>query len=325
MSGTRRSYRLHGLTLAVEAAAGAAEVAQRIHDRLAALPPAAEPCDLELRLDDRLATSEAAPRSARRVYEPPRGEVLYDDATDRLHLGYGPHLRMVCEPAAGRARAGLARGDEDLRWALSHPLFTVALVELAKRRGLYALHAAGVTAGGRALLLAGGSGAGKSTLALALARAGCGVLGDDTVFLAWRRGAQRVLSFPDQFDLTESALDFFPELPIPAAARGGPRKLALRAERLYPASLVGECDPALLVFPRVAGMPRSLVRPIDRGEALLELLPNVLLTEARSSQEHLDALGELVDASRCYRLDTGTDLREAVDTLLALAASGAPA
>ena len=108
------------------------------------------------------------------------------------------------------------------------------------------------------------------------------------------------------------------------AAAPGARKLALRAERLYPTSLVGECDPALLVFPRVAGVPRSLVRPLDRGEALLELLPNLLLTEPGSSQEHLNALGELVEASRCYRLDTGTDLREAVDTLLELAASGAP-
>ena len=103
------------------------------------------------------------------------------------------------------------------------------------------------------------------------------------------------------------------------------RKLALRAERVYPTSLVDECDPAILVFPRVAGAPTSLVRPLDRGEALLELLPNVLLTEPVSSQAHLDVLGELVDASECYRLDTGTDLREGADTLLALAASGAPA
>ena len=46
----------------------------------------------------------------------------------------------------------------------------------------------------------------------------------------------------------------------------------------------------MLVFPRVANTVKSVLLPMDRGEALLELAPNVLLTEARSSQAHLDAL-----------------------------------
>ena len=52
-----------------------------------------------------------------------------------------------------------------------------------------------------------------------------------------------------------------------------------------------------------------------RGEALLELAPNVLLTEPRSSQAHLDALAALVEASACYRLATGRDLDGAVRLL----------
>ena len=38
------------------------------------------------------------------------------------------------------------------------------------------------------------------------------------------------------------------------------------------------------------------------------LAPNVLLTEVRSSQKHLDALGQLVKATACYRLETGRDV-----------------
>src|SRR5262245_3573357 len=113
--------------------------------------------------------------------------------------------------------------DGDL-WTLSHPLFTLPLVEMLKRRGLYGLHAGGVCLHGRALLLPGTSGSGKTTLTLALAR----------------------------------------------------------------------------------------------GEALLELAPNVLLTEPRSAQAHLDALAELVEKSDCWRLATGTDLDETVRRLVEL-------
>jgi hypothetical protein len=46
---------------------------------------------------------------------------------------------------------------------------------------------------------------------------------------------------------------------------------------------------------------------MDPDEALLELVPNVLLTEAKSCRAHLDALGKLVKSTPCYRLETGRD------------------
>jgi hypothetical protein len=79
--------------------------------------------------------------------------------------------------------------------------------------------------------------------------------------------------------------------------------------------VVWECEPGVLVFPRISGRRESVLEPIDPGEALLELVPNVLLTEPRSSQAHLDALAELARSSRCYRLATGTDLDATVELL----------
>jgi hypothetical protein len=54
---------------------------------------------------------------------------------------------------------------------------------------------------------------------------------------------------------------------------------------------------------------------MERDEALLELAPNVLLTEPRSSQAHFDALAALAAASDCYRLETGRDLPAAARLL----------
>jgi hypothetical protein len=317
-----RAYLLHGVRFGVIAAGAGERAAAGVHSRLAGLPlgPSGNngpPYDLTFEIDASDGHAFGRPAAGRPVYDPPVGEVVYDDAADQLYIGYGPRLRVLCEPGRGRARASAAGMEEEDLWSLSHPLFTLPLVELLKRRGLYGLHAGGVCRDGRALLLPGTSGSGKSTLTLALARAGFGFLGDDTLFLARRPEGVRILAFPDEFDLTDQTVSFFPELaPLLGEPRlQGWRKRQVRAERAYGVPVVWECAPAALVFPRVAGVRTSELTPLSPAEALIELAPNVLLTEARSSQGHLDALAELVERSDCYRLATGTDLEAAVERL----------
>ncbi|HWM94016.1 MAG TPA: hypothetical protein VN493_24875 [Thermoanaerobaculia bacterium] len=320
------SYTFHGLRLRVSAPD---DILRAFHARLASLPPDGiggyDSPDLLFEVEP--GQPFERPEGARPVYDPPLGEVSYDDGCDLLYLQHGPRLRALCEPAAGRVRFSIqapeqAPEEEDL-WVLSHPLLSVPMMELLKRRGLFAVHAAGASLGNRALVLAGTSGSGKSTLSLALARAGFGFLGDDTLFLVRRPEGLRVLAYPDEVDLTEETVSFFPEVePWLAPSPPGWRKRQIRAEQAFGAPVVWESAPAVLVFPRVSGRSRSEVRPIDSGEALLELAPNVLLTEPGSSQAHLDALAELARASRCYRMETGSDLDEAVRLLHGLL--GAP-
>jgi hypothetical protein len=324
---TAAPYHLHGLRLAVAATGEAERAAAGVRARLAGLPTSpgsAGPPDVTFEvLTGRDGHPFDRPAGARPVYDPPLGEVVYDDASDRLYIGHGPRLAVLCEPGRGRTRASLAgtggMEEADL-WTLSHPLFTLPLVEMLKRRGLYGLHAGGVCRDGRALLLPGTSGAGKTTLTLALARAGLGFLGDDTLFL--RRGPEglEVLAFPDELDLTDETVSFFSDL---GSLLDTERPEGWRKRQLLPdgAGVVWQAAPALLVFPRVAGVPESRLVPMDRGEALLELAPNVLLTEPRSAQAHLDALAELVERSECWRLATGTDLEEAVRRVTELLAA----
>jgi len=73
--------------------------------------------------------------------------------------------------------------------------------------------------------------------------------------------------------------------------------------------------PAAVVFPCIAAGPASRVEPMSAQQALLELLPNVLLTEPAACQAHLARLGELTAETRCYRLWTGRDF-EALPALL---------
>lgn len=323
------TYDLHGVRIGVTATGReiAEQAAAGVHARLAGLPLDGARPDIVFEIYAGDVHAFERPEAARPVYDPPVGEVVYDDGAGLLYIGYGPRLSVLCEP--GRARASVIQMAEEDLWSLSHPLFTLPLVELLKRQGLYGLHAGGVCRNGRdgrdgrAMLLPGTSGSGKSTLTLALVRAGFGFLGDDTLFLARRPEGLKVLAFPDEFDLTDQTVAFFPELaPLLDTTRpAGWRKRQIRAEQTYRANgaeVVWECDPALLVFPQVAGVRESRLSPMPKDEALLELAPNVLLTDPESSQAHFDALAELVERSECWRLETGSDLDEAVRILEAL-------
>jgi len=319
------SFDLHGLSLGVRGLPGTAPALAAIAARLARLPAGGPPgSDLlfELTADDGKGDAwPERPAHGRPVYDPPGGEVLYSDALDLLYIRLGDRLAALSEPARGRTRIAVRElRDEDV-WPLSHPLFTLPLAELAKRRGLFSLHAAGLALGGRALVLPGTSGAGKSTLAVALARAGFGFLGDDTLFLSFQpKGGLRLLAFPDEVDLTAESAVFFPDLAphLTSLGHDGWKQRQLQAERLAGARLVWACAPGALVFPRVSGRTESRLIPMERDAALLELAPNVLLTEPRSSQAHFDALAALAATSDCYRLETGRDLPAAARLLRGL-------
>jgi hypothetical protein len=189
-------------------------------------------------------------------------------------------------------------------------MFTLPFVELLKRHGRYSLHAAAVCMNGRGLLLPGSSGVGKSTLTIALVRAGFGFLGDNLCFLTRSQEGMRVLAFLDEIDVTDDTVGLFPELHdvrrLPKSP-GWPKR-QVRVEAVYGVGVVWECRPAALVFPRVAHAPESRLQPMDRGEAFLELAPNVLLTEARASQAHLSPrrprLRVIDHAACCRRCET---------------------
>jgi hypothetical protein len=188
-------------------------------------------------------------------------------------------------------------------------MFTILLVEILKRRSCYSMHAAGFSKDGKAILIPGTSGAGKSTLAITLLRSGFDYLSDDMVFLQRRSDGLGILSFPEDVDVSDQTIRFFPELDF---LRSSPKSVAwakrqVRADEVYGVEMVREARPGAIVLPKISAKERSVVRPIDADEALLEMVSNILLTEARSCQSHLDILTELVRQTPCYRLETGRD------------------
>jgi hypothetical protein len=65
------------------------------------------------------------------------------------------------------------------------------------------------------------------------------------------------------------------------------------------------------VFPRVEPGAPCLIERLDGGEALVRLVPDVLLTDAASTRAHLAAVAALLEQVDCYTMRSGADLDQA--------------
>lgn len=207
-----------------------------------------------------------------------------------------------CDPASASARILVREDDARAVHLASHLFFSLCLLELLRARGRYSVHAACVALEGRAVLLAGPSGAGKSTLSLACARAGWSFLGDDVVLVsAGGKSDLVVRAFPDEIDLTEESLRFFPDLGSPALGGKTWEKRHIPPDDIAWLRIASQARPAALVFPERGPVARLL--PIGPDQALIELVPNVVRTDTRVAQRHLDALGALARVVPAFRLE----------------------
>jgi hypothetical protein len=215
----------------------------------------------------------------------------------------------------------VAASDAALRdaWLFARPLLTLPLVEMLKWKGLYSVHAAGVAAEGRAIVLPGPSGSGKSTLALALARQGLEYMGDDMLFATRRDEKLLLRAFPEEVDVAPTSSAWFDELAAFSGAppRGWP-KHRIHVDEAFGARVAASAAAAAIVFPAIAPSGHTTLEPLAASEALIELGPNVLLTDSTMAQRHLDVLGELARSAPAYRLAVGRDLVEAATAVAAL-------
>jgi hypothetical protein len=315
----KRHYDIHGVGVEIRATESA--VLDAIELRLCDFGP--EPRNGgEVRLKYENPPPDAVGTRGRAVYDTPHGSLFYEPETDAL-TGTLAGVTLRCEAGTGVASIRCAEFSCRNLYLATHPLTTICLMELLERRGRFSLHAGCLASReGGGVLIAGPSGAGKSTLTLALARSGLAFLSDDVVFLtaASTTGEVRVLGFADTIGIGPNAGELFPELQGLASeppADGFPKRLH-RIEELFGERAIAACRPRAIVFPFVAPERPSAIDELDAGEALLRLVPDVLLTHSESTQAHLAAIGGLLNQVRCYTLCSGHDLERAAELVRGL-------
>jgi hypothetical protein len=306
-----QNYRFHGLNLRISCSGA---IAESLDSRFRLLPSddghgEIISFDFQTVLEGNQHKIKRPLDRGRVFYELGSGEACYFEASDQLYLSFRDGVRALSSLGQSCACFSIVESDPVNLFMASHLLFTILLVEMMKRRGCYSLHAAGFSHDGKAILIPGTSGAGKSTLAITLLRGGFGYLSDDMVFLRPHPEGLHVLGFPEDVDVSDQTINFFPELDFLGRSPtvGGWPKKQVRADEVYETELVREARPRAIVFPRISVDGRSALRPIGADEALLELVSNVLLTEVGSCQRHLNILTELAKQTPCYRLETGRD------------------
>jgi hypothetical protein len=244
----------------------------------------------------------------RAFYQPLSGDATYYPESDELYLDYGGRARALCKPAEGRCVISLLDPEPDQLWLGTHPLFTIPLIEMLKRRGKFNVHAAAFAVDGCCVLLPGTTGAGKSTLTVCLLRGGLDFLGDDMAFVEQSDGL-RVLAFPESIDVTDTTASFFQELHALAdrPKRPGWPKHEIRCNDYFSSRLAWSAQPKAIVFPEIGNVHESKLTSIGGDEAFMELAPNVLLTETSSTRAQFEVLAHLVKSTPSYRLCTGRD------------------
>lgn len=245
----------------------------------------------------------------RRFYEMPQGEASYFDETGEAYLSFGDGARALCRSGAGSVLFSILESDARNLFVASHLMLTILLVEILRRRGWYALHAAGFSENGRAILIPGVSGSGKSTLSITSLRGKFDYLSDDMLFFARRPDGLVVRGLVEDVDVTEKTIRFFPELDflLSPPENGAFAKRQVCPQEIYGTRIVAEALPKVIMLPCISGKEKSSITRIGSGEALLQIVPNVLLTDPSVCQAHLGILAELVQQAACYRLETGLD------------------
>jgi hypothetical protein len=313
MDETLRHYDLNGQVLTMAALANApADLLDPILAPFAVTASGTPDCRITVQLVETLPPAPRGPfRWQGRLPEGPDASLVHRDGQRILHAPghYEVGLQDNAEAGAIALRpgsAGLLAATAGF-WLLGHILGA---------RGRHLVHAACLVKGGTedVILLFAPSGTGKTTTALALARNGYGLAGDDAAVFELGPAGPRAWALPRALRIHSQTADLLPWVRPALPARG-----KRRAQTIGLRALAGVVDCVDSRQRRCAGLavlepPNGNVHrvaPLDKTEAALRILDDNLRQPPGgldpSGQRLFVALVDLVSALPVIAISAGPD------------------
>ncbi|MET0728074.1 MAG: hypothetical protein ABWZ76_07215 [Acidimicrobiales bacterium] len=182
-------------------------------------------------------------------------------------------------------------------------------------------HAGAVEHDGMAVVFPADQESGKTTLVTALVQAGFGYLTDEAA--AFDQTAQ-VVPFPKPLSIDPGSWPLFPHLQPHAdlpTTQYRDQQWQVAPDDIRAGAVGHRSSAAWIVFPNYERGRPTVLQPIGRGEALMELTRHTF-GFAERSRVRLDELAAIVQGASCHRLTVGS-LEEACRLITSLV--GAPA
>lgn len=251
---------------------------------------------------------------------------------DEVNLRVAGQVRAIHQAASRNwesydpaTRTGLLlTGDATLiaPWEWASPLKRhIAWATRDEAFGL--LHGAVIGGATGGVLLAGGTGMGKSTTAAAALRAGLSSAGDDlTLVCPDADGTVVAHAAFDAVKLSDATLRLLGASPPPGGVATGPgiAKHILPLSSLGAGRLAPRVPLRAILLPRLAGGPRSTIRPADKAAAQRALGPVSGFVMRVAPQASFALAARVVRDLPCFALDLGDDPSEAARSIAAFLA-----
>ena len=213
--------------------------------------------------------------------------------------------------------------------ASRHTLDTFMLVALL-REPFGMLHASGLVADGRVVLLVGPHGAGKSTTALHLIRAGYRLISDTLIFTRQVQGQMEIMGYAvGELKLTAEGLALFPELPRESGdlSIDGRRKPIFDLRALMPERIETEVvrpSSIVLCLVRRSDDAATKLHRIDEDIMLHQIIRDTsYLDEVEVMAQNLSVIDRLIHQAGSYILELGQDPNEIVAAIDSAAGAAA--
>jgi len=265
-------YSIHGEGITVRADTN---VLTLVEELLAPYRAGAMDAALSAEVEIELGRTMVVPAGASlvNIWAPPKRWLFCLDEVEYLTDG---RTTFEMRPLEGRARGLVDRSLLDEPQVLVQVFLLHAISELLRGRGLYFLHAAGLTGPEGGVLLCGRTGTGKSTITVALVRQGWSYLSDDFVFLRrGQDGSVYALALKRECKIAANMVNAFPELtPLdqaPGREADGDKRL-IDLDVFYRGAYDDTTVPARCFFPGLRTDGKSGVFPLRPAETLARLM-----------------------------------------------------